>query len=106
MLQTPEPPVDLFTPFDENGSPIRTEHYLILDGIVYHTTSTSDVPCGFAEVDVKLNDNGTEFDTVLTAGLVGTRVCDSGDITLSVSGKRDTARPVIAWWIFGKKEST
>jgi hypothetical protein len=54
-------------------------------------------------VDVKLNDNGKEFDTVLTAGLVGTWVCDSGDNTLSAGGKRDTAKPVVTWWIFAKK---
>ena len=53
---------------------------------------------------MRLDDNGAEFDTVLTAGLVGMRVCDSGDKTLSAGGKRDTAKPVVAWWIFAKKD--
>jgi hypothetical protein len=55
------------------------------------------VPSGFAEVDVKLNDNGQKFDTVLTAGLVGAWICDSEDKSLSAEGKRDTARPVVVW---------
>jgi len=75
----------------------------MLDGIIYQRTDTSQIPAGFAEVDVKLDDNGKEFDTVLTAGLVGTRVCNSGVNALSAGGKRDTAKPVVAWWIFAKK---
>ena len=55
------------------------------------------MPSGFAEVDVKLNDNGQKFDTVLTAGLVGAWLCDSEDKSLSAEGKRDTARPVVVW---------
>lgn len=62
------------------------------------------MPSGYAEVDVKLDDNGQQFDTVLTAGLVGARICDSEDKSLSAEGKRDTARPVVAWWIFSKKD--
>ena len=76
--------------------------YLVLDGVIYHHVETDDVPPRFAEVDVKLDDNGEEIDMILTAGLVGTQVCDSGDKTLSKDGKRDTARPYVAWWIFKK----
>lgn len=46
---------------------------------------------------MRLDDNGVEFDTVLTAGLVSMQVCASGDKTLSADGKRDTAKPVVAW---------
>ena len=48
---------------------------------------------------MRLDDNGVGFDTVLTAGLVSMQVCASGDKTLSADGKRDTAKPVVAWWI-------
>ena len=90
--QTPEPPQDyLFS--------AETEHYLTLDGAIYHRTDTDSIPPGVVEVDVKLDDNGMKLDTLMTAGLAGTRVCDSGDKALSASGMRDTARPVLAWWI-------
>lgn len=78
--------------------------FLTLDGAIYHRIDTNDIPVGFAEVDVKLDDNGQNFDTVLTAGLACTQVCDSGDRTLSPGGKRDTGRPVVAWWMSAKKE--
>ena len=59
ISQVFQPPVDLFAPpFDGNGAEIQPNHYLILDDVVYHRTSTSDVSCGFAEVDVRLDDNG------------------------------------------------
>ena len=83
----------------------RPNKHLTLDGITYHITETGDIPCGFAEVDVKLDDNGKIFNTILTAGLVGARACDSGDKTLSTDGRRDTARPVVGWWIFAKKDA-
>lgn len=55
---------------------------------------------------MRLDDNGVELDTVLTAGLVGMQVCDSGDKTLSADGKGDTVKPVVAWWIFAKKDES
>lgn len=98
IAQAPVPPRDLFSSPHENP-----RHYLTLDNVVYHRTDSSEVPQGFAEVDVKLDDNGLKMDTVLTAGLVGSRVCDSGDDTLGADGKRDTMKPVIAWWMFVSK---
>lgn len=76
--------------------------YLTLDGVIYHRTETGHVPPGVVEVDVLLDDNGTLYNTLMTAGFVGTRVCDSGDKTLSADGTRDTAKPVLAWWISEK----
>jgi hypothetical protein len=103
LFQTPEPPNEMFA-YSPDGVQTEPKHYLMLDGIVYHITDTKDVPSGFAEVDVKLDDNGEKLDTILTAGLVGAWVCDSEDKSLSFEGKRDTARPVVAWWIFAKKD--
>ncbi|KZP13560.1 hypothetical protein FIBSPDRAFT_913034 [Athelia psychrophila] len=89
---TPNPP-------QGRGGPRSAQHYLTLDSAIYHCTDTNRVPPGVVEVDVKLDDNGTELKTLMTAGLVGTRVCDSGDKALSPNGTMDTARPVLAWWI-------
>jgi hypothetical protein len=36
--------------------------------------------------------------------MVGTRVCSSGDKALSDAGKRDSARPALAWWWVMKKD--
>ncbi|KZP12779.1 hypothetical protein FIBSPDRAFT_835817 [Athelia psychrophila] len=96
-LQTPKPPQDTF-------GPPHTQHYLTLDGAIYHRTETGDIPSGVVEVDLLLDDNGTVYNTLMTAGLVGTRVCDSGDKALSPNGTMDTAKPVLAWWISLKKD--
>jgi hypothetical protein len=79
---------------------------LVLDGTPFHWLDSKKVPAGYAEVDVKLNDNGELFDCMMTAGMVGMKVSSSGDGGLSSAGKDDTVRPVSGWWIFinGKKK--
>jgi len=107
--------INAFCVFSEKGKwmgrPIDTKdpqpsrgHSLMLDGIIYHRIESSDIPAGFAEVDVKLDDNGKNFDTILTAGQLCTQICDSEDQTLSPDGRRDTGRPLAAWWLFDKKD--
>ncbi|KAJ7122404.1 hypothetical protein C8R44DRAFT_981525 [Mycena epipterygia] len=76
---------------------------LILDNVPFHQVDCEMTPPSYAEVDVKLQDNGLVFDCSLTAGLVGTRICSSKDITLSVTGKDDTVTPLLGWWMFIKK---
>jgi hypothetical protein len=75
---------------------------LTLDDTQYHRIDTSDIPAAYAECDVKLDDNGTKFDCIITAGLVGIRVCDSKDEGPSGGGKKDILRPVSGWWMFVK----
>ena len=71
-----------------------------LDGTSYHSIDADKVPQGYAEVDVDLDDNGVKFDTVMTAGLIGSQVSSSGDRELSHDGENDTIRPAAGWWIF------
>ncbi|KAI0691479.1 hypothetical protein BC835DRAFT_113538 [Cytidiella melzeri] len=78
---------------------------LVLDGVTYHRVAGDAIPPGNVSVDVLLDDNGEEINTMMTAGLVATRVSDSGDTTLSVSGKQDVVAPVPGWWMFIKKET-
>ncbi|KAJ6527118.1 hypothetical protein B0H19DRAFT_969986 [Mycena capillaripes] len=80
-------------------------HDLVLDGTPYHRIDREEVPAAYAEVDVKLNDNGEMFDCIMVAGLVGTQVTASGDLVLSAAGKDDVIRPLSGWWIFTKKEN-
>ncbi|KAJ7267946.1 hypothetical protein C8J57DRAFT_352950 [Mycena rebaudengoi] len=78
---------------------------LVLDGTPYHRIDRKDVPAAYAEVDVKLNDNGEMFDCIMVGGLVGTQVTTSGDLSLSTTGKDDVMYPLSGWWIFTKKEN-
>ncbi|KAE9389395.1 hypothetical protein BT96DRAFT_926593 [Gymnopus androsaceus JB14] len=75
------------------------------NGIIqYHEIHSSRVPQGFAEIDVKLNDNGVLFDTIMVSGLVGMHVCDSNDKALSLEGLQDTVKPAPGWCIFIQRD--
>lgn len=92
------------TSFQVSAPLVPWQPHLTLDDVVYHSTEMGEIPGAVVEVDVKLKDNGEMFDTIMTAGLAGTQICDSDDKTLGANGKRDTARPAIAWWIYEKLE--
>lgn len=76
---------------------------LVLDHAPFHRVDCNNTPSGYAEVDVKLVDNNMPFDCALTAGLVGTQISSSDDTALSETGKDDTVRPLLGWWMFIKK---
>jgi hypothetical protein len=79
--------------------------YLTLDGVQYNVIDTTDIPVGYAEVDVKLDDNGEVFECALLSGHVGTRVRDSKETKkgrLRGSGLRDVVSPVAGWWMYEK----
>ncbi|KAJ6527115.1 hypothetical protein B0H19DRAFT_1041947 [Mycena capillaripes] len=82
-----------------------SQHDLVLDETSYHRIDRKKIPAAYAEVDVKLNDNGEMFDCIMVAGLVGTQVTASDDLVLSATGKDDVVRPLSGWWIFTKKEN-
>ncbi|KIK52327.1 hypothetical protein GYMLUDRAFT_64278 [Collybiopsis luxurians FD-317 M1] len=77
---------------------------LIIDDAYYHRLNTNNIPAAYADVDVKLGDNGDLFDTIMVAGLVGMHVCDTGDTTLSETGQKDLLKPMPGWWIFIKRD--
>ncbi|KAJ6458583.1 hypothetical protein C8R47DRAFT_1245163 [Mycena vitilis] len=77
---------------------------LVFDDTPFHRLESKDVPPGYAEVDVKLEAHGEEFDCVMIAGSVGTHVTSSNDRALSSNGRDDVLRPVAGWWIFTKNE--
>ena len=83
---------------------------LELDGVQYTTLDISDIPPGFCEVDVLLNDNGVKFNCMMVSGLVGTWVLDSNALRRGQEkeegrereGERDKVTPFAAWFMFVK----
>ncbi|KAJ7235154.1 hypothetical protein B0H12DRAFT_150285 [Mycena haematopus] len=71
----------------------------------YHHMAHHEIPPAYAEVDVKLIDNGEEFDCIMMAGVVGTHISSSGDVLLSSTGQDDTVQPAAGWWICNKKQN-
>jgi hypothetical protein len=79
---------------------LRVEKLLHLDGAVYFPVDfPGEVPSGYAEVDVMLDDNGERIESVMVAGLVGSNISSSGLKMDGQSGERDTLQPVPGWWI-------
>ena len=73
----------------------ETVSELVLDKVSYPVIDSDDVPVGYCEVDVKLDDNGE----VLSCMMV------SGHLAYSVEGKKkDTVRPLASWFMFVKGE--
>ncbi|KAF9525538.1 hypothetical protein CPB83DRAFT_796286 [Crepidotus variabilis] len=64
---------------------------VVLDDVPYSFIDFDDVPSGYCEVNVKLDDNGQEIDCMMVSGLMGSTV--EGE-------KRDTLRPLPAWFMF------
>ncbi|KAJ5899883.1 hypothetical protein N7495_004627 [Penicillium taxi] len=67
----------------------------------------SDVPSGFASVPLLVNDNGTEYNTMMVAGLIGIQAASNG---ANHSGSFpaeytdiDSIQPVSGWWMYEKK---
>jgi hypothetical protein len=76
---------------------------LEMDGMHYHTLDTTKIPSACAEVDVRLNDNGEQFDTVMVAGMVGMSTADVLDQRTVKDGtviKNGEVAPVAAWWMY------
>jgi hypothetical protein len=94
------PPLDMFeSPESVDTSKLSSYRYpeqsqLILDGVFYPVVDSSNIPVGFCEVDVELDDNGEMFDCLMVSGHLAHRV----------EGNADTVRPFPAWFMFTKGE--
>ncbi|KZW01200.1 hypothetical protein EXIGLDRAFT_760960 [Exidia glandulosa HHB12029] len=75
---------------------------LLLDGAAYPIVQSYDIPAGCAGVPVKLDDNGVMFDTLMVAGLAGSRVLSTSAEQASDAAQLDTLAPLAAWWLFDK----
>ncbi|KAF9377444.1 hypothetical protein CPB97_010203, partial [Podila verticillata] len=63
----------------EGVSLYRNNGGVKLGDTAFHRVQTGDIPAGYADVPVLLDDNGTETNAVMVAGLVGIRVAGSHD---------------------------
>jgi len=69
---------------------------LVLDNVSYPVIDSVDIPVGFGEVDVILDDNGVTFPCMMV----------SGHLAFSVEGeKKDTIRPIPSWFMFVKGDT-
>ncbi|KAG1741857.1 uncharacterized protein EDB91DRAFT_317576 [Suillus paluster] len=60
--------------------------FLVLDGVPYPTIDIQCVPCGYAYLDAKLDDDGCFFDIEFVVGVVGAQISSNP----SGGGVRDT----------------
>lgn len=65
--------------------------HLVLDDVPYTFINSDDIPPGYCEVDVKLDDNGKELPCVMVSGSMGSTI---------IGEKDDTLQPLPAWFIF------
>jgi len=68
---------------------------LVLDDAEYNVIDSDEVPNGFCEVDVKLDDNGEELECMMVSGHLASRV---------EGLKKDTLRPLPSWFMFVKEQ--
>ncbi|KAJ6492687.1 hypothetical protein DFH09DRAFT_1003062 [Mycena vulgaris] len=80
----------------------ETSFHMTIDGIKHPVVNIHDLPTAYAEVNVTVNHGGIAAPCVIVAGLTGVGFASSRDPSLSPSGKNDTVRPVVAWWMFSK----
>ncbi|TBU57574.1 hypothetical protein BD310DRAFT_880490 [Dichomitus squalens] len=76
---------------------IKTEGNYTLDGIPYFELDMKDIPSGYGDVNVLVDDNGTTFDCKMVAGHVAATISKSSD-----DGVYDTLSPAPQWFMYVK----
>ncbi|KAJ7909778.1 hypothetical protein B0H13DRAFT_2330036 [Mycena leptocephala] len=84
----------------------ETSPDMAIGGTKYPVLNIHDLPAGYAEVDIAVNHGGIASPCVIVAGLTGVGFSSSRDSTLSHTGRNDTVRPVVAWWLCSKPPET
>ncbi|KAJ7206406.1 hypothetical protein GGX14DRAFT_457715 [Mycena pura] len=80
----------------------ETSFNMTIADVKYPHIYIHDLPAGYAEVNVTANHGGIAAPCVLVAGLTGVGYSSSRDPRRSSTGRNDTVRPVVAWWMFSK----
>lgn len=72
---------------------MNTIEPLSIDSVQYSATETTDIPVGFCEVEIKLDDNGELFDCMMVAGHLASVIEGQNE---------DALRPSPEWFMFIK----
>jgi hypothetical protein len=92
--------------FINSASDLRAEgKSLVLDGeTMFPIMETDDIPVGFVEVDVKLDDNGEKLDTVMVAGHLGGKmlIAENGENGKTGEGNVERLGMAPGWFMFVK----
>jgi hypothetical protein len=73
---------------------------MTIDGTKFPVLNIHDLPAGYAEVDITVNRGGIASPCLIVAGLTGVGFSSSRHSLLSLSGRNDTVRAVVVWWLF------
>jgi Domain of unknown function (DUF4419) len=80
---------------------------LALDGVRYPAIDVADIPDGYCQVDVKLDDNGQELKCMLVAGHVGYVERDDLEPDADTGETlKNTLQPSPEWFLFVKERVT
>ncbi|KAL4862581.1 hypothetical protein BDV12DRAFT_178609 [Aspergillus spectabilis] len=113
--------------FEEKFNPRAGEEEGVLKDALSRKVDMKNVPSGFASVPVKIDDNGTVYETMMLAGLVGIQATSTGvtlerndaamhqralNATAEAIGNSvanptaetglDSIQPVAGWWMYEK----
>ncbi|GJP88467.1 CFEM domain family protein [Aspergillus niger] len=99
--------ITAFCYWNEKGQPMdKGTPGCELDGVQFHRVDFTDIPGAFASVPMKVNDNGTEYETELVAGVVGIHA-SCGRQTMAAVGdtdaRHDMIQPASGWWMYEKE---
>ena len=79
---------------------------LALDGVRYPAIDVADIPNGFCQVDIKLDDNGQEFRCMIVAGHVAYVERDDLEPDADTGETRkNTLQPSPEWFLFVKESA-
>ncbi|XRM43809.1 hypothetical protein ABZX51_006964 [Aspergillus tubingensis] len=99
--------ITAFCYWDEKGQPMdKGTPGCELDGVQFHRVDFDDIPGAFASVPMKVNDNGTEYETELVAGVIGIQASGGKQTTAAIGdaeAQQDTIQPASGWWIYEKE---
>lgn len=76
--------------------------HLSLDGVRYHKIDSDEIPSGWVQVPVKIDDSGEMVRSVMVAGSVGMSCSSSGSEDKNGDPILDTLQPETGWWICEK----